>query len=417
MTSFRASKLEERLLPELQRSTLLEPVLSVKRLRLGLAADAFSIMPSPPCPSTVDWAVKHLQQCGALDVRETLTPLGWHLARLPVHPAAGKLLLLATLFGCLDRAASVAAVWSFKDPFQLVIGKEKEVDAAKRSLTLGEPSDHVAISEAILQWEQCRSWKEKRAFAYEHFLSNSTLELLADMKRQLGNNLKQMGFLASGDVRSNWENRNANNLSLFKALVAASLYPNIASVKWMNTNMANPNKSARISVFTPEEGRTSLHPSSVMAPPKHNKGSGPRVNFCTNVGANWLVYWLKQRSTNLFLFDVTLIYTLPLLFFGEFIFSDVEHDNPEECFLSTKTIKVRCKRETADLLCKLRTLLDFVLASKVTSTQNSNHHSEFEEEVINAVTKLITAEDERADYLDHDFSESDTSDGDSHRKF
>lgn len=59
---------------------------------------------------------------GALDARETLTALGWHLARLPVHPAAGKLLLLGALFGCLDRAASVAAVWGFKDPFMMVIG-------------------------------------------------------------------------------------------------------------------------------------------------------------------------------------------------------------------------------------------------------------------------------------------------------
>ncbi|CAK1587025.1 unnamed protein product [Parnassius mnemosyne] len=418
MTSFRASKLDERMLPELQRSNLLEPVLSIKRLRLGIACDAFSIMPSPPCTSTVQWAVRHLQQCGALDVRETLTPLGWHLARLPLHPAAGKLLLLGALFGCLDRAASVAAVWSFKDPFQLVIGKEREVDEAKRSLTLGEPSDHIAISEAILQWEHCGSRRQKHDFAYDHFLSNNTLELLVDMKRQLGDNLKQMGFLASGDVRSSWENRNANNLSLFKAIVAAALYPNIASVRWTNMKSRNPNKQIKVNAYTPEEGKTSLHPSSVMAPLKNTpKGYGRVIKLCNNPGANWLVYWLKQRSTELFLLEVTLIYTLPLLFFGEFIFSDVEEDNSDECFLSIKTTKVKCSRETADLLCKLRSLLDLVLASKITSVEHSTHHSKFEEEVINAVTKLITAEDEQAEYLEDDFSESDTSESEAFRRF
>ncbi|XP_068618110.1 ATP-dependent DNA/RNA helicase DHX36-like [Battus philenor] len=407
LTTYRASKLQERLLPELQRSNLLEAVLSVKRLRLGLAAHAFSILPSPPHPSTVEWAVKHLQQCGALDGNETLTPLGWHLARLPVHPAAGKLLLLASLFGCLDRAASLAAVWSFKDPFQLVIGKEMEVEQAKRSLTLGEPSDHIAVSEAILQWEQCGSWQRRRSFAHYHFLSHNTLELLADMKRQLGYNLKQMGFLPSGDVKSPWENRNASNLSLFKAIVAAALYPNIASVRWLNLNARN--RPIRIQAFTPEEGKTSVHPSSVMAPPKNPKAYCGRP-VCNSPGANWLVYWLKQHSSELFLLDVTLIYTLPLLFFGEFIFSEVEEKNSDECYLSIKTVKVKCKKESADLLCKLRSLLDLVLANKVTTSDHTNTHTLFEEEVITAVINLITAEDERAVYMGDDVSESDSDD-------
>ena len=101
----------------------------------------------------------------------------------------------------------------------------------KRNFALGEPSDHVAISEAIIQYERCYSYHEKRNFAYDNFLAFNTLELLCDMKRQFGNNLKEMGFLRHGDVTSDWENRNEDNMSLFKAIVAASLYPNIATVK------------------------------------------------------------------------------------------------------------------------------------------------------------------------------------------
>ncbi|KOB66562.1 putative DEAH box polypeptide 36, partial [Operophtera brumata] len=193
VSSYRASKLQERLLPELQRNDLLEPVLQIKRLRLGFADSALKMMPAVPDEKTIKNAVRHLQQCGALDEKETLTPLGWHIARLPVHPAAGKLLLLGALFGCLERAASVAAVWGFKDPFQLVIG---------------EPSDHVAMSEALMQWERCESYSEKQLFARDYFLSMNTLKLLSDMKKQFGQNLQQMGFLQSGDVKSVWENRN-----------------------------------------------------------------------------------------------------------------------------------------------------------------------------------------------------------------
>ncbi|XP_046969816.1 ATP-dependent DNA/RNA helicase DHX36-like [Vanessa cardui] len=410
LTSFRAQKIEERLLPELQRSNLLEPVLMIKKLRLGLAADALKLVPSPPAETTIQWAVKHLQKCGALDDSETLTALGWHLARLPVHPAAGKLLLFGALFGCLDRAASVAAVWGFKDPFLLVIGKEREVDAVKRNMALGEPSDHIAISEAILEWES-RSHSSRRSFAYDNYLSNNTLELLSEMKKQLGNNLHQMGFLPSGNIRSSWENRNAHNLSLFKAIVAASLYPNIAYVKWSNMN--NIRKPARFVARSPEDGKLSIHPSSVMAGVK----GGVPTQICNNPGANWLVYWLKQRTTDLFLLDVTLIYTLPLLFFGEFVVEDDTAD-PESCLISISTTKVRCQRESANKLFELRSFLDKVLASKITdSNTQSLYNNEFEEQVLNTVIQLITAEDEQTEYLGDDLPDSDNSESETERKW
>ncbi|XP_045775250.1 ATP-dependent DNA/RNA helicase DHX36-like [Maniola jurtina] len=411
LTSYRAGMIPERLLPELQRSNLLEPVLMIKRLRLGIAADALKMVPSPPAQTTINWAVLHLRRCGALDNKETLTPLGWHLARLPVHPAAGKLLLLGALFGCLDRAASVAAVWGFKDPFQLVIGKEQEVDRAKRNFALGEPSDHIAISEAIMKWEECGE-RQRRSFAYENFLSNSTLQLLAEMKIQLGDNLMQMGFLPSGNVKSSYENRNSSNLSLFKAIVAASLYPNIANVKWSCLNQGR--KPPRFVARSPEDGRLNVHPSSVMCGPRFVKGGG--IRLCDNPGANWLVYWLKQRSSDLFIFDVTFIYTLPLLFFGEFIITD-DAEDPESCLMSILNVKVRCSLLHASKLFEFRCLLDKVLATKITDTYNhSTQHNEFEEQVLNTVIQLITAEDEKAEYL-VDFQDSDSSESESDRHY
>ncbi|XP_045521855.1 ATP-dependent DNA/RNA helicase DHX36-like isoform X2 [Pieris brassicae] len=401
LTSYRARTLADRLLPELQRSNLLEPVLMVKKLRLGLAYTAFQMVPSPPAEKTVEWAVSHLQKCGALNKTETLTPLGWHLARLPVHPAAGKLLLFGALFGCLDRAASVAAVWSFKDPFLLVIGKETEVKAVKRRLAMGEPSDHVALSEAIMQWESC-SYRDRRSFAFDNFLSNNTLELLTDMKKQLGENLQQMGFLSSSNLQAQWENRNWNNISLFKAIIAASLYPNVAQVRWRN--IKSYKKPPAIISYCPEDGKVKVHPSSVMA---IAHGMKKHEEICTNPGANWLVYWLKQKSSDLFLIDVNLVYTLPLLFFGEFSVKE-DLENPDDCLISiTKTINVRCNKNSANTILKLRILLDQVLANKVIETcPHSDKQSQFEDEVLKTVIELITAEDEQADYIDDDVSEA-----------
>lgn len=53
----------------------------------------------------------------ALDHAENLTALGFHLARLPVEPHIGKLILFGALLGCLDPVLTIAASLSFKDPF------------------------------------------------------------------------------------------------------------------------------------------------------------------------------------------------------------------------------------------------------------------------------------------------------------
>jgi len=54
----------------------------------------------------------------ALDSKENLTPLGYHLAKLPVDPQTGKMILLGALFSCVDPIFSIAAGLGFKDAFQ-----------------------------------------------------------------------------------------------------------------------------------------------------------------------------------------------------------------------------------------------------------------------------------------------------------
>ena len=53
----------------------------------------------------------------ALDSDENLLPLGVHLARMPVDPHTGKMILFGAMFCCLDPILTVAASLSFKDAF------------------------------------------------------------------------------------------------------------------------------------------------------------------------------------------------------------------------------------------------------------------------------------------------------------
>lgn len=57
----------------------------------------------------------------ALDENENLTALGYHLAKLPVVPKVGRMILFAAIFSCLDPVLTVAASLDFKEPFYIPI--------------------------------------------------------------------------------------------------------------------------------------------------------------------------------------------------------------------------------------------------------------------------------------------------------
>jgi ATP-dependent helicase HrpB len=70
----------------------------------------------PPRAAAARKATELLEQIGALRDGQ-LTPTGRLLARLPVHPRIGRLLLEGHHAGCLDRIALAAALLSERDPF------------------------------------------------------------------------------------------------------------------------------------------------------------------------------------------------------------------------------------------------------------------------------------------------------------
>ena len=70
----------------------------------------------PPRPQAIPQAEQLLEQLGAM-IAGKLTPLGERLAKLPVHPRVGRLLLEGTRLGIPERAALAAALLSERDPF------------------------------------------------------------------------------------------------------------------------------------------------------------------------------------------------------------------------------------------------------------------------------------------------------------
>ena len=85
--------------PEIRRTPLHEMVLSIKLLRLGEAQGFLSKALEPPPEESVTEALVLLSEMAALDVQDQLTPLGTILARLPIEPRMGRMIVLGCIFG------------------------------------------------------------------------------------------------------------------------------------------------------------------------------------------------------------------------------------------------------------------------------------------------------------------------------
>lgn len=215
----------------MQRVRLEEVILQAKMLQLGSVAPFLEKVMDPPDPKAVQLALKMLRTLNAIDNEERLTPLGFHLAKLPMGPQTGKMILMGALFSCVDPIFSIAACLSFKDPFVVPLGKEPEVNRKKEMFSKGENSDHFIFNEAFRQWEKAESEGYGHKFAYDNFLSRHTLSLLKGMKGQFAQHLYDMNFLTSSNPKDPNSNVNSKNTRLIKAIICSGLYPNIAMIK------------------------------------------------------------------------------------------------------------------------------------------------------------------------------------------
>ncbi|OWK44407.1 ATP-dependent helicase HrpB [Fimbriiglobus ruber] len=126
--------------PEIRRVDLAGAVLQL--LALGeTAVEAFPWL-EPPRPEAVAQALGLLRRLDALD-GNTLTDTGRTLARLPVHPRVGRLLVEGQRLGIPDRAALAGAILSERDSF------ERGVDAGPPRAPAPTVSDVLDRVEAL----------------------------------------------------------------------------------------------------------------------------------------------------------------------------------------------------------------------------------------------------------------------------
>uniref|UniRef100_A0A803TJM1 RNA helicase n=1 Tax=Anolis carolinensis TaxID=28377 RepID=A0A803TJM1_ANOCA len=376
----RASLLEDYQLPEILRTPLEELCLQIKILKLGGIAHFLSKVMDPPSSDMVLLAIKHLMQLNALDRQEELTPLGVHLARLPVEPHIGKMILFGALFCCLDPVLTIAASLSFKDPFVIPLGKEKVADARRKELSKNSKSDHLTVVNAFQGWEETRrrGFRYEKDFCWEYFLSSNTLQMLANMKGQFAEHLLAAGFVNSRNPKDPKSNINSDNEKLLKAVICAGLYPKVAKIR---ANFSKKRKMVKVSTKT--DGSVNIHPKSVNVEE-------------TEFHYNWLVYHLKMRTSSIYLYDCTEVSPYCLLFFGGDI--SIQKDKDQDTIAVDEWIVFQSPARIAHLVKDLKKELDDLLQEKIENPQpvDWNSNESRDTAVLTAIIDLITTQEKES---------------------
>jgi ATP-dependent helicase HrpA len=181
--------------PEIMRSSLAGVILRMKSLNLGLVED-FPFIEPPPRRAIAD-GYQLLAELGAVDDRNELTAMGQELARLPLDPRVGRMILEARSRHALAEVLIVASAMSVQDVRDRPLEAQQAADTAhkqfddERSEFLGtlklwkwlEASRGGGLGEA--QPEHKLSLRKQEQLLREHFISPRRVREWRDIHSQL----------------------------------------------------------------------------------------------------------------------------------------------------------------------------------------------------------------------------------------
>ncbi len=116
--------------PEILRSSLAGVILRMKSLHLGIVED-FPFLERPTGRAIAD-GYQLLNELGAVDDANELTPLGVELSKLPLDPRVGRMLLEARSREALDEALVIASALSVQDVRDRPMEAQQQADTAHK---------------------------------------------------------------------------------------------------------------------------------------------------------------------------------------------------------------------------------------------------------------------------------------------
>jgi ATP-dependent helicase HrpA len=180
--------------PEIQRTNLAAVILQMSHLGLG-EVDSFPFLALPERRYIND-GYRLLEELGAVASGRDLTALGHRLARLPVDPRLGRMILAAEPQRCLREILIVASALSVQDPRERPLERQGAADECHRAFRHPD-SDFLSLIKLwdfIAEQQRHLSKNKLRKLCKERFLSYLRLREGQDVHRQLRATVLAMGM-------------------------------------------------------------------------------------------------------------------------------------------------------------------------------------------------------------------------------
>ncbi|CAJ1440296.1 unnamed protein product [Effrenium voratum] len=289
--------------PEMLRVPLDSLCLRVSLMGMGHPAKILAKAITPPTDAAVLSSLQQLVELSAVELRERvagaaeeigangwdkddqqrllkaklrLTPLGNHLAQLPVDAGSAKLLVLGCIFGIPRDVCTLAASLSVKSPFAVNAdgkGNGKGVSEQRKLDFAGDlESDQLLLVKLFEHWEQLGKHSQAaRTWCRENSLDIQAFETVSEMRRHLLGIVVDQGFAsreqteAAGrqaislmpaclsSVVNAKEEFNRRRFQLMRTLLCAALWPNVMLLKDNGT------------LFARNAAALGFHSSSILA--------------------------------------------------------------------------------------------------------------------------------------------------------
>ena len=180
--------------PEVLRSSLAAVILRMKSLGLGDVED-FPFLDAP-APKAIQDGYALLQELGAADDARALTAIGHQLAKLPVDPRIGRMILAGKNESCLTEILIIASALSVQDPRERPAERAQTADEAQKKFA-DEKSDYLGFLKLWNFFEEGLHHESQRKLhraCREHFLSFTRMREWRDVHAQLKELVAEMGW-------------------------------------------------------------------------------------------------------------------------------------------------------------------------------------------------------------------------------
>nr|XP_033772059.1 ATP-dependent RNA helicase A isoform X2 [Geotrypetes seraphini] len=361
----RFERLETHLTPEMFRTPLHEIALSIKLLRLGAIGQFLAKAIEPPPLDAVIEAEHTLRELDALDVNDELTPLGRILAKLPIEPRLGKMMIMGCIFYVGDAVCTISAATCFPEPF---ISEGKRLGFVHRNFSGTRFSDHVALLSVFQAWDDVRMGGEEAEMRFcEHKrLNMPTLRMTWEAKVQLKDILVNSGFPEECLMTQMFNNTGPdNNLDVVISLLAFGFYPNVCFHK------------EKRKILTTEGRNALIHKSSVNCPFSSQDMKYPSPFF---------VFGEKIRTRAISAKGMTMVSPLQLLLFAS---KKVTSDG--EMVVLDDWIKLLMPHYVAAYITSLRAAMEALVVEVTKEPEILSQLDSVNEQMLNMIRQISKA--------------------------